>query len=187
VRRVLDRLLGDGSGATRTKKLEIVTDDHPSYRRAIRQHPAAERISHRVHANVPRGPKGSRRSNEGRARDRALFPVDLLHSLIRHSQAAFRRETIAFGRRLNALLLRLHVLAVWRNFIKGRSERKPDRTTPAMAAGLTDRPWRWGETLLRRRFPDRQELDPVTRDLYDLAWPTPELPANARHSLRFAY
>jgi hypothetical protein len=39
-------------------------------------------------------------------RDRALYPVDQLHALIRHSQAHHRRETIAFGRRVNAVLER---------------------------------------------------------------------------------
>ena len=185
-RRILDRLLGS-KPAGATTELRIVCDGHASYQRAIARHPARRRIRHEIHPNPERGPKGSPRSDVAIARDRALFAADLLHGLIRHSQAAHRRETIAFGRRLNALMLRLWVLAVWRNFIKGRSERKPDPTTPAMAVWLTDRPWRWSDALSRRRFPDRVGLRGVSRELYDLAWTTPELPSNARHQLRLAY
>src|SRR5258707_937202 len=60
-----------------------------------------------------------------------MFPVDQLHALLRHSRADHKRETIAFGRRLNAVMEPLFVAAGWKNFINGRSERRPD---PAPAA-----------------------------------------------------
>ena len=69
-----------------------------------------------------------------------MFPCDSWHALLRHTCAHHRRETIAFGRRLNALVERLYLTTVWRNFLKGRSERKPDRSTPAMKLGLTRGP-----------------------------------------------
>ena len=94
---------------------------------------------------------------------------------------------IAFGRRLNALLERLFLTAVWRNFVKGRSERRGDRTTPAMRVGLAEEPWRWRRVLSRRLFPDRESLTEVWRELYRRDWTTPVLPSNARHRLRFAY
>jgi hypothetical protein len=116
-----------------------------------------------------------------------MFPVDVLHALLRHSLAAHRRETIAFGRRLNALMERMFLAAVWRNFVKGVSERRGDRTTPAMRIGLTDRPWSWGRVLGRRLFPDRESLSEVWRDLYRRDWPTPALPSNTRHRKKLAY
>jgi len=182
-RRVIDRLLAADS----SRRLRLVSDGHRAYRRVVRTHPEADRIDHRVHPNPDRGPKGSPRSAEAVRRDRALFAVDMLHGLTRHSQKAHGRETIAFGRRLNAILLRFHLLQVWRNYVKGLSERKPDRSTPAMAVGLTDRPWTWRQVLARRRFPERLGLSGVPRELYDLDWTTPELPVNARHALRLAY
>ncbi len=121
------------------------------------------------------------------ARDRALFPADTLHGLLRHSLAAHRRETIAFGRRINAIVERLFLAVVWRNFIKGRSERRPDPTTPAMRLGLTDRPWNWSRTLGRRLFPARECVDPEWMRLYRRDWLTPELPTNTRHRLIFAF
>jgi transposase-like protein len=181
-RRTIDRLLQvtpDG--------LHLVTDNHESYRRTIRRHPQRERIRHEIHPNPERGPKGSPRSQKALQRDRAMFACDLLHGLARHSMAAHRRETIAFGRRLNALILRIYGFAVWRNFVKRRSERHGIDTTPAMLLGLTDRRWTWKQLFAWRLFPDRNQLDSFEQLLYEQRWNTPVLPANALHNLRLAY
>ena len=116
-----------------------------------------------------------------------MFPVDLLHGLLRHSLAAHKRETIAFGRRLNAIIERMFLVAIWRNFVKGVSERRSDRTTPAMRLGLTDRPWTWERVLGRRLFADREKLDGMWLELYRRDWTTPELPSNTHHRRVFAY
>ena len=92
-----------------------------------------------------------------------MFPVDCLHALLRHSMASHRRETIAFGRRLNALVERLFLAIIWRNFVKKRSERRSDPTTPAMLAGVTDRPWSWSRALARRIFPDREPVGGIKK------------------------
>mgnify|MGYP001811720483 CR=1 FL=1 len=181
-KRTIDRLLRIDSNS-----LHLVTDDHESYRRTIRRHPRLGRIVHEIHPNPERGPKGSPRSQRAIRRDRAMFACDLLHGLARHSMAAHRRETIAFGRRLNALVLRIYGFAVWRNFVKRRSERRAVDTTPAMELGLTDRRWTWRQLFAWRLFPGRYRLDPVERRLYEQRWNTPVLPANARHALRLAY
>jgi len=116
-----------------------------------------------------------------------MFPVDLLHGLLRHSLAAHRRETIAFGRRINALMERMFLVAVWRNFVKGVSERKPDPTTPAMRVGLTDRPWTWDRVLARRLFPNHERLPGAWEQIYRRDWSTPALPSNNRHRKVLAY
>ena len=180
--RTLDRLLRlspDG--------LDLISDDHPSYRRAVRRHGKSASIRHEVHANPERGPKGSPRTARAVRRDRAMFACDVLHGLMRHSMAAHRRETIAFGRRLNALMLRMYGFVVWRNFVKRRSERRSEDTTPAMAVGLTDRRWSWAQVFAWRRFPGRDGLDATERVLYEQRWRTPVLRSNAIHALRFAY
>jgi hypothetical protein len=46
--------------------------------------------------------------------------VDLLHEIRRNSLAHQRRETIAFGRRLDAVMEQLFLTAMWRNFLKSR-------------------------------------------------------------------
>jgi transposase-like protein len=183
-RRVLDRLL---PLCPPGRRLHLIGDKHPAYDQAIREHPRSADIELEAHANPPRGPKGSPRSATAMARDRAMFPVDLLHRLLRHSLAAHKRETIAFARRLNAIAERLSLTAVWRNFVKGVSERKNDPTTPAIRLGLTDRPWTWERVLGRRLFPDREGLAGVWLDLYRRDWITTELPSNTRHRRIFTY
>ena len=182
--RILGRLLGlTGPGQT----LRLVGDGHPAYDAAVVRHPDKNRIRLNRFPNPHRGPKSSPRSEKAVARDQAMFPVDLLHGLLRHSLAAHKRETIAFGRRLNAILERLYLAGVWRNFVKGVSERRGDRTTPAMRLGLTDEPWPLKRVLSRRLFPDREKLAGVPLAIYRRDWITPVLPANTRHRLRFAY
>jgi hypothetical protein len=116
-RRMVD-LLGSKSSATRP--LVLVTDDHPAYRSALRDHPGRPPVIHRIFPNPSRRP-----SPQARRRDREMFPVDLLHSLLRHSLAHHRRETIAFGRRLNALLERA------RSAVPTRPPRRCDSAWPA--------------------------------------------------------
>jgi hypothetical protein len=139
------------------------------------------------HPNPPRGPKGSPRSKRAVARDRAMFPVDSLHGLLRHSLAAHRRETIAFGRRLNALAERLFLAIIWRNFVKKISERRSDPTTPAMIVGVADKPWSWSRVLARRIFPWRTPVGGSWEEIYRRDWGTAALPANTRHRAVFSY
>jgi transposase-like protein len=167
--------------------LLVVTDGHPSYGRALEHHPERRRVRHFCYPNPERGPKGSPRSAAARERDRAMFPNDLWHLLLRHSLVHHRRETIAFGRRLNALMERLFLAAAWRNFIKGVSERKPAPTTPAMRLGLTTTPWSWARLLARRLFPDREKLAETWNELYRREWISPFLPANQLHQNALAF
>jgi transposase-like protein len=171
-------LLGRGT-------VRLVSDDHPAYRAALRNLPPEVSVDHHIYPHPPRRPGCDRQA--ARARDQAMFPVDLLHKLLRHSQAHHRRETIAFGRRANALLERLALMAVWRNFIKGLSERKPDPTTPAMRLGLTARAWSWREVLSRRRFPGRIPMPEGWMKIYRRGWITPAVGHNQLHMLRHAY
>ncbi len=139
------------------------------------------------YANPDRGPKGSPRSREAMERDTAMFPVDLLHKIVRHTLAHHRRETIAFARRINAAMERLFVTAVWRNFVKKRTERKVCASTPAMVLGLTDSRWNWKRVLSRRLFYDRITLPGSWPQLYCREWTTPLLASNARHRLLRAF
>jgi hypothetical protein len=94
-----------------------------------------------------------------------MAPVDQLHQLLRHTCADHKRETIAFGRKAASILGRLFLTTVWKNLVKGRSERRPDRTTPAMALGLATAPWSWRHLLAERLFPGREVLPESWRAL----------------------
>jgi len=169
-----------------TPPIRLVTDGHEAYVRAVARPRFHGRVHHAAFPNPKRGPKGSPRSAAARERDRAMFPNDLWHMLLRHSEAHHRRETIAFGRRTNAILERLYLAAAWRNFVKGVSERKPDPTTPAMRLGLTSEPWTWPRVLARRLFPGRLRLPKSWLEVYRRDWITPGGP-NAPHDLALAY
>jgi hypothetical protein len=116
-----------------------------------------------------------------------MGPSDHLHRLIRHSLAHHRRETIAFGRRLNALMERLFLAVIWKNFVKGRSERDSRSRSPAMMVGLARSRWSWARVLARRLFPDRESPAEVWLELYRRDWLTPVLSSNTRHRLIHAY
>ena len=172
IRRTIRALVPKVSASNR---LHLVVDGRKDYQRAIRREDAEERVHLSVYPNPKRGPKGSPRSREARARDHAMFPVDQLHQLLRHSCSDHKRETLSFGRRLESILGRAHLIAVWKNFIKSRSERKPDRTTPAMTIGLATERWRWERILTRRLFPARIKPTEAALRLYQKRW-TKRLP-----------
>jgi len=181
-RHFLDRMLDLAGGG-----MELFSDGHADYRRALQRHSHRSAVSHQAFPNPKRGPKGSPRSLEAVRRDRAMFPVDLLHAILRHTCAHHRRETIAFGRRINALMERLHLAVVWRNWVKGRSERKPDPQTPAMVLGLADRPWTWTQVLRRRLFPSRIKVPEGWMKVYRREWITKAIGPNRPHALVNAF
>jgi transposase-like protein len=170
-----------------TQPLEIVGDGHPAYASAARHLSRSREVVLRSYPNPNRGPKGSPRTPEAVRRDRAMFPADQLHALMRHSLAHHRRETIAFARRVNAMMERLFVAAVWRNFVKGRSERKPDPATPAMRLDLAEEAWSWRRVFSRRLFATREKVPKTWRELYRKDWTSEVLARNARHRLSRAY
>ena len=167
IRRTLRRLKSLVSGLDR---LVLIVDGRIDYTLAVRREKLGSEIRLEVYPNPKRGPKGTPRSPEALVRDRAMSSVDQLHQLLRHTCADHKRETIAFGRRLESVLSRAHLIAVWKNFIKARSERKPDRSTPAMHLGLARTPWRWERVLAQRLFPARVGLGPPADKLYAKTW-----------------
>jgi transposase-like protein len=173
IRRTLEILVPMTPG---TDPLVCIVDGRSDYSKALKPPGMTSHVLLRRFPNPVRGPKGTPRSAEAIARDRAMSPVDQLHQLLRHSCADHKRETIAFGRRMESILGRAHLMAVWKNFLKARSERAPDRSTPAMRLGLADAPWRWEQVLSRRLFPIRETPSESGLRLYRKDW-TPGLPA----------
>jgi hypothetical protein len=183
-RRVLAMLLAK---IPQGHRLQLISDDHPAYRKGLEGRGDRSRVDHRIYRNPKRGPKGSKRSPEARIRDRMLRGVDVLHGLLRHSCAHQRRETIAFGRRTNAVVERTFLMIVWRNFVKRITERQGGRPTAAMQAGLTTEPWSWKRVLARRLFPGRVPLPPGWGKVYRREWLTPSIGPNTVHRLRYAF
>lgn len=167
---VLLRLVGDGD------RLTFITDAHPAYASAVGKHPQRERIEHRAYPNPKNRRKDERRSKEAVERDRELHEVDVLHRLMRHSEAHHRRETIAFARRSENEVGRVVLFGAWRNLVKPRWENRPREGTPAMAVGLAKERWSWGRVLAKRVFKTKVELPEGWVPIYDrtLGWPDPK-------------
>jgi hypothetical protein len=186
--RAFGRLLdGLAPKADDQQPLRLVTDEHFGYRAGLARHPLKNRFRHEAYPNPKRGPKGTPRSNTAARRDQEMFPVDLLHKLMRHSLAHHRRETIAFGRRINALLERGFLMTIWRNFVKARTERTSDPTTPAMFLELTPDPWDWSRVLARRIFPHRVQVPESWMTIYRRELVTTAIGINCTHRLTNAF
>ena len=139
---LLDRVVGS--------KVQLHSDDHPAYQRALRRirKDRCERVRHAITSSKAR-----------RTQSNPLFPVNLADLLLRHGSANHRRETIAFSKRRQSAMERVAVFAVWRNYVKKRREKESwPAQTAAMAAGILDRALTWKQILKRRLFPHRSSL-----------------------------
>jgi len=179
-KRVFELLLGLSGGS-----LEIVSDDHPAYTAAEQSAGIRGSIRRRIYPNPPRGPGSDREL--ACERDQQMFAVDLLHKLWRHTQAHHRRETIAFGRRSNAVMERGFLFIVWRNFVKKVSERTGEAITPATQLGLVPRLLDWSSVFSERLFPGRIRLPRDWMKVYRREWITPAVGRNLTHALVQAF
>ena len=119
--------------------VELRSDEHQAYPRAM------ARLSDRTFVH------GRTSSKQARTPENPLFPVNLSDMLIRHCSSNHKRETIAFSKRRQSALYRMAIWAVWRNYMKDRSENRP-KGTPAQALGLTKRALELRDVLRERIF-----------------------------------
>jgi len=153
--------------------IELRSDDHPAYPRAVRRVPGRQ-IRHAITS-----------SRIARTPHNPLFPVNLLDLLIRHSSANHKRETIAFSKRRQSAIDRLWVLIVWRNAMKSFSERKRD-ASPAQRLGLLAGRLGVADLLVERLFPSRIELPARWKTYYWRRVPPRRIPNAVGHQARFA-
>jgi hypothetical protein len=74
--------------------------------------------------------------------------------LLRHSGSNHKRETVAFSKCFKAVVWRHAIFQVWKNLVKGASERDPTRA-PAQRLGVPSRKWTIPELLALERSPPR--------------------------------
>ena len=168
IKELLEVTLGEQQAAL------VHSDDHPAYRRSIKRLKIS--IDHRITPGCNQ--RDSRNS---------LWEVNLLDLLIRHSNANHKRETIAWSKRRQASASRLAILLVWRNFMKGRREKKRASPTPAMARGMMEAPLEIEELLEKRLFRTQIELPPRWAEYYDGTVSTRGLECERHHELSHAY
>jgi transposase-like protein len=159
--------------APEPQRLELHTDEHRAYGRALRRLDHLQSVHRTISSRAARTPQNP------------LFPVNLLDLLIRHSGANHKRETIAFSKRRASAIERMAVFIVWRNWIKSFSERRPG-TTPAMRLGLTFRRLEVREILARRLFPSQVDLPERWRPYYWRQVVTRALSRNPVYQRRYA-
>jgi hypothetical protein len=159
--------------APEPQALELHTDEHQDYPRALRRLDHL-RIDHRTVS-----------SRAARTTRNPLFALNLLDLLIRHSGANHKRETVAFSKRRQSAAERLAVFLVWRNYVKWFSERARDGTA-AMRLGLLARPVTVGELLGQRLFPSRIRLPAPWQRYYDRQVATRRIARCAGHQRRYA-
>ena len=159
--------------APHPQPLELHTDEHQDYPRALQRLPHLDISHHTLSSRAARTAKNP------------LFPINLLDLLIRHGGANHKRETIAFSKRRQSAAERLWIFLVWRNYLKWFSERTHD-ATPAMRAGVCDKRWSLRRMLGRRLFPSRVPLPDRWQDYYWRRTPTRCIAHPRRHTLKLA-
>ena len=151
----------------------LASDEHAAYPQAFARL-ADREIRHRTTS-----------SRESRTPRNPLFPANLADLLLRHASANHKRETIAFSKRRQGALYRAAIWAVWRNFMKSRSENRRDEP-PGVALGLVPTRLCTRDVLAARRFPWRQALGPWLERCYFARIPTRRLPRCRTHTLSYA-
>jgi hypothetical protein len=153
--------------------VELRSDEHQAYPRAL------ARLRDRVFLHARTSSKAARTTSN------PLFAANLSDLLIRHSSANHKRETIAFSKRRQSSLYRLAIWAVWRNYMKDRSENR-SRGTPAQALGITTGPLGIREILARRLFPEREGISGWLKRNYEGRIRTRAIERCAVHRARYA-
>jgi transposase-like protein len=127
--RLFTRLLERTDG-----ELQLHTDNHYAYRRAIRKLKKREILVHNITpAKVCRNYKNR------------LFAINHADNLTRQQLTTFKRETIAFSKHSIGMIESFSLFMVWKNFMrtcfKKKQVRDPDLNShsPAMKAGIESR------------------------------------------------
>lgn len=110
----------------------LFTDEHKSYRRAFRS------FNSRMHLETIS-------SKERRDANNPLFPINRLHNLYRHFLSSQKRETISFQKHEAALMDKIQLMKIYRNFMnpkfvkKNKFDLHAHEWSPAMYIKLADR------------------------------------------------
>ena len=167
VEELVARVVPPGAAAS------IASDEHQAYPQAFARL-ADRRIAH-AHDLVEGEPDAPQ----------PALSANLADLLLRHSSANHKRETIAFSKRRQGALYRAAIWAVWRNFMKSRSENRRD-SPPGVGLGIVPRRLRTRDLLAHRRFPWRHVLGSWLECCYFARIPTRALACCRSHTLRYA-
>lgn len=110
---------------------KLYTDEHRAYLKAVRSFDC--KLKHHTIS-----------SRERRDQFNPLFPANRLHNLYRHYFSSQQRETIAFQKHEAALLEKMQLMKIYRNFMNPKFKKKTrfdvnaHEWSPAMYLGIVD-------------------------------------------------
>jgi len=145
-------------------KILLYSDEHQSYRRAFT--PIIKNIFHETIS-----------SKQRRDARNPLFAINHLHLLYRHFLCSQKRETIAFQKHEAALLEKVQLMKIYRNFMqpkftkKNRYDEFAHLWSPAMYLKIIDRVLNFDEVFGIRRVRTHFRLDEREGDFLDRHYP----------------
>ena len=159
--------------APTAQELELHTDRHKDYPRAIKRLWHLKIVHHTIS------------SRAARTSANPLFPINLLDLLIRHCSSNHKRETISYSKRRVCAAERLAIFLVWRNWMRPYSIRKSGKT-PAMRLGIAENRVSFEKLFDQRYFPSRIELPVRWNEYYGKTVMSRSIPKGRVHALKYA-
>lgn len=146
------------------KRIQLYSDEHQSYRRAF-----SNSINKLTHETI-----SSRARRDAR---NPLFAINHLHLLYRHFLCSQKRETIAFQKHEAAMLEKVQLMKIYRNFLqpkftkKNRYDEFAHLWSPAMYLKIVDRLLGFGDVFGVRRLRSHFKLDERENNFLDRHYP----------------
>jgi transposase-like protein len=142
----------------------LYTDEHKSYLRAVKS------FNFKMeHKTIP--------STARRDPSNPLFPINRLHNLYRHFFSSQQRETISFQKHEAALLEKMQLMKIYRNFMnpkfvkKNKFDPHAHEWSPAMYAGVADKILKYRDIFGVRRLRTQIRLDPKETAFMNRSYP----------------
>lgn len=143
---VMKSLSEKGSGRT------LYMDEHKSYQRALRSFDMRMEIE-TINSKVRRDPSNP------------LFPINHLHMIYRHCFSSQQRETISFQKNEAALMDKIQLMKVYRNFMnpkfvkKNKFDPHAHKWSPAMYVGVVEKVLSFEEVFGVRKLKTQVRMD----------------------------
>jgi transposase-like protein len=136
----------------RSNRIILFSDEHKAYARAMKSFPTT--LTHKTIS-----------SKAKRTPSNPLFPINHLHLLYRHCFSGQQRETISFQKNEAALMDKIQLMKIYRNFMstkfvkKNQFDEKANKWSPAMYVGVSDRVLNFEDIYNFRRLRTQIYLD----------------------------
>jgi len=148
----------------KTKHKTLFTDEHRAYQRAFRS-----RRLNLCHVTIS--------SKERRDPTNPLFPINHLHMLYRHFLSSQKRETISFQKHEGALLEKVQLMKIYRNFMnpkfvkKNKFDPHAHEWSPAMYLKITEKILNFEDIFGVRKLKTQLVLDQREKDFVARHYP----------------